>query len=55
MLPDSEVSIPGIGTFRRVSINENTLFLCLDIQILWNVADPLNYNVYKKMGEMVNT
>ncbi len=43
---DSEVSIYGIRTFQRISINGNMAFPYLDIQLLWNKMGCSNFNVY---------
>jgi hypothetical protein len=52
-LPTSEVSVEGIGTFHRVSINGNTSYPYLDIQLSWNDEGKLHFGVYKKPGELV--
>jgi hypothetical protein len=53
VLGDSEVSIPGIGTFHCISVNGKTSFPYLDIQLLWNETGRLNFSVYWKPGELV--
>jgi hypothetical protein len=52
MLLDSEVYVPGIGTFQRISINGNTSFPYLDIQLAWSAMGQLIFNVYRKPGEL---
>jgi hypothetical protein len=52
-LPTSEVSVEGIGTFQQASINGNTSFPYLDIQLSWNDEGKLYCGVYKKPGELV--
>jgi hypothetical protein len=47
-LPTSEVSVEGIGIFHQVSINRNTSFPYLDIQLSWNDEGKLYFGVYKK-------
>ena len=50
---DSEVSIPGIGTFHRISVNGKTSFPYLDIQLSWNETGRLIFRVYRKLGKLV--
>jgi hypothetical protein len=52
-LPDSEVTVEGIGTFHRVNIYGETSFPYLDVKISWNDEGKLNFNVYKKPRELV--
>jgi hypothetical protein len=52
-LTNSEVSVDGISTFHRVSINGNTTFPYLNIQLSWNDEGMLHFGVYKKLGELV--
>jgi hypothetical protein len=52
-LPNSEVLVDGIGTFHRVSINGNTSFPYLDIQLSWNEEGVFYFVVYRKPGELV--
>jgi hypothetical protein len=52
-LQESEITIEGIGTFHRASINRNKSFPYLDIQISWNDEGKPHFNVYKKPGDFV--
>ena len=53
ILNGSEITVPGIGTFDRVSINGNTSFPYLDIQLSWTNAGKLRFNIYKKPGKLI--
>jgi hypothetical protein len=52
-LPNLDVSVDRIGTFHQVSINGNTPFPYLDIQLSQNNESKLYFGVYKKPGELV--
>ncbi len=52
-LPDSEVTVEGIGPFHRVNIYGETSFPYLDVKISWNDEGKLNFSVYKKLRELV--
>jgi hypothetical protein len=52
-LPTSEASVEGIGTFHQVSINGNTSFPYLDIQLSWNDEGKLYFRVYRKLSKLV--
>jgi hypothetical protein len=47
-LPNSSVSIVGIGRFNRVLINGNKSFPYLNIKILWDKNNKILFNVYRK-------
>ncbi len=53
MLKGLEVTVPGIRTFACVSVNGNYSFPYLDIQLLWNNAGKIKFNIYKKPGELI--
>jgi hypothetical protein len=48
-----EVTVPGIETFDCISINGNTSFPYLDIQLSWTDGGKLRFNVYKKPGKLI--
>jgi hypothetical protein len=52
-LPNSSVSVVGIGTFDTVTINGNNSFPYLDIKLSWNKENNLLFNVHKKPGKLV--
>ncbi len=52
-LPNSSVSIAGIGTFNTVSINGDSSFPYLDIKLSWNKDNNLLFNVHIKPGKLV--
>ena len=52
-LPDSFVSVEGIGDFHTVSINGDHHFPYLDIKLSWSENNTLNFGVHRKPGELV--
>jgi hypothetical protein len=48
-----EVTAPWIGTFNHISINGNTSFPYLDIQLSWTDAGKIRFNVYRKPGKYI--
>jgi hypothetical protein len=54
-LPNSSVSITGIGTFNTISINGDRSISYLDIKLLWNKDNTLLFNVHRKPGKLVNS
>ncbi len=53
ILKGSEITVPRIGTFNHISINRNTSFPYLDIQLSWTDAGQLRFNVYRKPGKLI--
>ncbi len=52
-LPNSSVSVVGIGTFDTTTINGNNSFLYLNIKLLWNEENNLLFSVHKNPGKLV--
>jgi hypothetical protein len=52
-LPNSSVSLVGIGTSDRVLINNNESFPYLDVKISWDKNNKILFNVYRKPIELV--
>jgi hypothetical protein len=52
-LPDSLVSIKGIGDFHTVSINGDHHFPYLDIKLSWSEGNTLTFGVHRKPGKLV--
>ena len=52
-LPDSLVSVEGIGEFHTVSINGDHHFPYLDIKLSWGETNTLTFGVHRKPGELV--
>jgi hypothetical protein len=53
MIEGLEVTVPGIGTSNHVSFNGNYSFPLLDIQLSWNDAGKIKFNIYKKPGKLI--
>ena len=52
-LPNSSVSIVGIGSFHTVLINGDATFPYLDIKISWGEDNTLNFIVHRKPHKLV--
>jgi hypothetical protein len=52
-LPNSSVSVVGIGSFHTVSIKGDATFPYLDIKLLWGEDNTLTFNVPRKPSKLV--
>jgi hypothetical protein len=52
-LEHTKTSVPGIGEFHTVTVNGNSYFPYLDIQLSWNKKDELNFKVHRKPNKLV--
>ncbi len=52
-LEHTKTSVPGIREFHTVTVNGNSYFPYLDIQLSWNKKYKLNFKVYKKPNKLV--